>query len=92
MKFKKIVASMLSAAMMLTAVPLQSVSNLFGNTVITASAATQTVTKTVKFDMDGGQSGTTAKIDDYNLYSTSAGTLHWSCDQPNINYILYSYL
>lgn len=59
--------------------------------MIRASAATQTVTKTVKFDMDGGQSGTTTQLDNYNIYSNSAGTLHWSCNHPNVNYILYSY-
>ena len=90
MKFKRIVASMLSAAMMLTAVPLQSVSNLFGNVAITASAETHTVTKTVTWKMDGGASGETtlSESDDHTLYTTANGannSLHWTCNDPNPN-------
>ena len=51
-------------------------------TFLTASAqtrATQTVTKTAKWDMDGGNSGTTTLQDDYTLYTTSGGALHWDC-------------
>ena len=51
-------------------------------TFVTVSAqtrATQTVTKTAKWDMDGGNSGTTTLQDDYTLYTTSGGALHWDC-------------
>ncbi len=63
-------------------------------TFVTASAqtrATKTVTKTVTWGMDGGKSGTTIKQDEYTLYTTAGGSLHWDCAQPNVNYILISY-
>ena len=88
---RKALAAALALLIVSGSTPIQPFSQVFDRTVIKASAATQTVTKTVKFDMDGGQSGTTAKLDDYDIYSNSAGTLHWSCNQPNINYIFYSY-
>ena len=89
--WRKALAAALALLIVSGSTPIQPFSQVFDRTVIKASAATQTVTKTVKFDMDGGQSGTTAKLDDYNIYSNSAGTLHWSCNQPNVNYISYSY-
>lgn len=63
-------------------------------TFVTASAqtrATQTVTKTAKWDMDGGKSGTTTKSDEYTLFTTTGGSLHWDCAQPNVNYIHLTY-
>ena len=89
--WRKALAAALALLIVSGSTPIQPFSQVFDRTVIKASAATQTVTKTVKFDMDGGQSGTTTKLDNYNIYSSSAGTLHWSCNQPNVNYILYSY-
>ncbi len=89
--WRKALAAALALLIVSGSTPIQPFSQVFDRTVIKASAATQTVTKTVKFDMDGGQSGTTTKLDNYNIYSSSAGTLNWSCNQPNINYIHYSY-
>ena len=76
--WRKALAAALALLIVSGNTPIQPFSQVFDRTVITASAATQTVTKTVKFDMDGGQSGTTAKLDDYNIYSNSAGTLQTS--------------
>lgn len=53
--------------------------------------ATKTVTKTVTWDMDGGKSGTTIKQDEYTLYTTEGGSLHWDCAHPKINNIYLSY-
>jgi hypothetical protein len=74
----------LTVAMMLAVIPV----DVF---TLKTQAATQTVTKTVKFDMDGGKSGTTTKIDEHTIYTIAGGTMTWSCSHPNINNIYYNY-
>ena len=89
--WRKALAAATSVLMLSGGVPILPLSQVFDRTVIKASAATQTVTKTVTFDMDGGKSGTTTKTDDYTLYTIAGGTMTWSCSHPNINNILYTY-
>ncbi|MBQ9208811.1 MAG: hypothetical protein IJ149_04400 [Oscillospiraceae bacterium] len=86
--FKKALAVATSVLMLSGGVPIQPLSQLFDRMAITASAAKQTVEKTVMFKMDGGDSGETTLLDDNTLYTTAGGannTLHWTCNDPNPN-------
>ncbi len=89
--WRKALAAALALLIVSGSTPIQPFSQVFDRTVIKASAATQTVTKTVKFDMDGGKSGTTTKIDEHTIYTIAGGAMNWSIAEPYINNIVYSY-
>ena len=89
--WRKALAAALALLIVSGSTPIQPFSQVFDRTVIKASAATQTVTKTVTFDMDGGKSGTTTKIDEHTIYTIAGGAMNWSIAEPYINNIVYSY-
>lgn len=89
--WRKALAAALALLIVSGSTPIQPFSQVFDRTVIKASAATQTVTKTVTFDMDGGKSGTTTKKDEHTIYTIAGGAMNWSIAEPYINNIVYSY-
>lgn len=64
---RKAQAAALALVIMSEATPIKPLSQVFEDIAITASAAKQTVEKTVMFKMDGGDSGETTLLASQNL-------------------------